>query len=188
MLVEQSLPDHFRAFATVVERDGGTTYPAICRRVADEPEILAMLERAPSPQRRPLLLLAAVHSLLLAGHDHPLAAFYDTVVALRGTVHAGNRPDRVADVGTAFVDFCHTEQSAIAELVATRSTQTNEVGRCTALLPGLCHIARLDPHDGPLTVLDLGTSAGLNLLFDDYAYTYRADDRSDRPPCRQPEF
>ena len=63
----------------------------------------------------------------------------------------------------------------LEELIATRTTQTNEVGRCTALLPGLCHVAAL---------LRLATSRsrcstsarrpGLNLLFDDYAYTYRA--------------
>ena len=67
MLVEQPLPDHFRGFAAVVERDGGTTYPAICRAVADDDEVLALLDGAPLPQRRPLLLLAAVHFLLLSG-------------------------------------------------------------------------------------------------------------------------
>ncbi len=176
MLVEQSLADHFRAFAAVVERDGGTTYPAICRRVADEPKVLSILERAPAPQRRPLLLLAAVHSLLLAGHDHPLAYCYDTVASFRGMPTPFGHGDGV-DVGAAFVDFCRTERSEVVELVASRSTQTNEVGRCTALLPGFCHVARLHGGDEPLTLLDLGTSAGLNLLFDDYAYTYRAATR-----------
>ena len=85
MLVEQPLADHFRAFATVVERDGGTTYPAICRAVAEDDEVLSLLDGAPLPQRRPLLLLAAVHFLLLSGVEHPLAALYDTVAAVRGT-------------------------------------------------------------------------------------------------------
>ena len=66
----------------------------------------------------------------------------------------------------------------IERLVATRSTQTNEVGRCTALLPGLCPIASQYEWGEPLSLLDLGTSAGLNLLFDDYGYTYRAAGRS----------
>ena len=85
MLVEQPLSDHFRGFAAVVERDGGTTYPAICRAVADDDEVLSLLDRAPLPQRRPLLLLAAVHYLLLSGADHPLAAYYDTVAEVRGS-------------------------------------------------------------------------------------------------------
>jgi hypothetical protein len=172
VLTEQPLPDHFRGFAAVVERDGGTTYPAICRGVADDSDVLSLLDLAPLPQRRPLLLLAAVHYLLLSGAEHPLAGSYDTVAAVRGTPAAVPAPD----VAAAFADFCRAHRAELAQLVTTRSTQTNEVGRCTSLLPGLCHIAALHPGDEPLNLLDLGTSAGLNLLFDDYAYTYRGAD------------
>ena len=76
VLVEQPLPDHFRGFAAVVERDGGTTYPAICRAVAEDDEVLSLLDGAPLPQRRPLLLLAAVHFLLLSGVEHALAPMF----------------------------------------------------------------------------------------------------------------
>jgi len=168
VLVEQPLADHFRGFAAVAERDGGTTYPAICRAVADDDEVLSLLDGAPLTQRRPLLLLAAVHYLLLSGVEHELAAHYDTVAAVRG---AGRRPS--GDAASAFADFCREHRAALEALIATRMTQTNEVGRCTALLPGLCHIAAQSGRE-PLSLLDLGTSAGLNLLFDDYAYTYRA--------------
>jgi len=40
VLVELPLPDHFRGFAAVVENDGGWTYPAICRGVADDGDVL----------------------------------------------------------------------------------------------------------------------------------------------------
>jgi hypothetical protein len=141
VLVEEPLSDHFRGFAAVVERDGGTIYPAICRAIADDGDILSILDGAPLAQRRPLLLLAAVHFLLLSGTEHPLRAYYDTVTAVRG---------------------------------APADTQTNEVGRCTGLFPGLCFVASQYGWREPLALLDLGTSAGLNLLFDDYGYTYRA--------------
>ncbi|HLM96424.1 MAG TPA: DUF2332 domain-containing protein [Acidimicrobiales bacterium] len=169
MLVEQPLADHFRAFATVVERDGGTIYPTISRAVADDDEVLSLLDGATLPQRRPLLLLAAVHFLLLSGVEHPLATLYDTVAAVRGTPF-----DPSGDPAAAFADFCHEHRGALEGLIATRTTQTNEVGRCTALLPGLCHVAAQYGWNEPLSLLDLGTSAGLNLLFDDYAYAYRA--------------
>ena len=169
MLVEQPLPDHFRGFAAVVERDGGTSYPAICRAVAEDHEVLTLLDGAPLPQRRPLLLLAAVHFLLLSGVEHALASHYDTVAEVRGIPF-----DRSGDVTAAFADFCRAHRPELAELIATRTTQTNEVGRCTALMPGLCHIASLYGWQESLSLLDLGTSAGLNLLFDDYSYTYRA--------------
>ena len=174
MLVEQPLADHFRGFAAVVERDGGSTYPVICRAVAEDDEVLSLLDGAPLPQRRPLLLLAAVHFLLLSGVEHPLAAHYDTVADVRGTPY-----DPSGDAAASFADFCGEHRIELEALIATRTTQTNEVGRCTALLPGLCHIAARYGRDEPLSLLDLGTSAGLNLLFDDYAYVYRAA-RGDR--------
>jgi hypothetical protein len=170
VVVEQSLPDHFRAFATTVERDGGTTYPAICRALADDPLVLSLLEGAPLPQRRPLLILAAVHYLLLAGARHPLAAFYDTVASIRGETF--DPPER-SEVAPVFLDFCRVHRDDLEELIRSRATQTNEVGRCSALLPALCHIAALHGAEAPLSLLDLGTSAGLNLLFDDYGYTFR---------------
>ena len=47
-----------------------------------------------------------------------------------------------------------------------RSTQTNEPGRCAALLPVLAGLPE------PLALLEVGTSAGLCLLPDFYAYDY----------------
>jgi hypothetical protein len=171
MLVEEPLGNQFRDFAAVVHRDGGTTYAAICRSVAEDDDVLSLLAGAPIPQRRPLLLLAAVHFLLLSGAEHPLAAFYDTVGLVRGRSEA---PPPLGDVVAAFADFCRAHHDELERLIATRPTQTNEVGRCSSLLPGLCHIAAQYAWEEPLSLLDLGTSAGLNLLFDTYAYTYRA--------------
>ncbi len=167
------MAEHFRAFADVVERDGGTTYAAICRRVADNPDVLSLLDAAPPAQQRPLLLLAAVHFLLLSGDDHPLARFYDTVAAVRDAPEraVSHKPD---DVATVFTAFCAERRAQLKELIATRTTQTNEIGRCNALLPGLCHVAELHGREAGLSLLDLGTSAGLNLLFDDYSFAYRA--------------
>lgn len=170
MLVELPLADHFRGLAVTVERDDGVIYPAICRGVADDPRVLSLLDATPLPQRRPLLLLAAVHFLLLSGVEHPLAAYYDTVAQVRGTRFDASD----VSVSTVFTAFCEEHRSEVEHVIATRTTQTNEVGRCTALLPGLCHIAALYKWEAPLSLLDLGTSAGLNLLFDDYAYTYRS--------------
>lgn len=170
MLVELPLADHFRGLAATVERDGGVIYPAICRGVADDARVLSLLDATPLPQRRPLLLLASVHFLLLSGVEHPLAAYYDTVAQVRGTPFDAS----AVDVCKVFTAFCEEHRSEVEHVIATRTTQTNEVGRCTALLPGLCHIAALYDWKAPLSLLDLGTSAGLNLLFDDYAYTYRS--------------
>lgn len=174
-MTSKPLPEQFRLFAQGAARDGATTYDIICRGIADDPEILALIGEAPLAQRRPNLLLAAVHFLLLGGTPHPLAAHYDTVRSL-GADHPAALPDSEvpdSEVVLDFKDFCLTHRTELLELIAVRSTQTNEVGRCTALLPGLAHIAAGYPDGQPLQLLDLGTSAGLNLLFDSYRYTYR---------------
>ncbi len=170
VLVEQPLDDHFRAFALLAERDGCAVYGAICRGVADDPEVLALLDEAPLQQRRPNLLLAAVHDLLLGGDEHPLGAHFDTVAAVRTIPFT----PPASDVAVEFADFCRARSEPLRTLLASRSTQTNEVGRCSSLRPGLSHIAARYPAGTPLALLDLGTSAGLNLLFDDYHCTYRA--------------
>jgi hypothetical protein len=168
------LPEQFRIFAQGAARDGAVTYDAICRGIAEDPDVLALIGEAPVRQRRPNLLLAAVHFLLLGGASHPLAAYYDTVQSMAGRdgAGAGGDPPSLDHVAETFKDFCLSHRTALLELIAVRSTQTNEVGRCTALLPALNVIAAGYPAGQPLSLLDLGTSAGLNLLFDSYAYTY----------------
>jgi hypothetical protein len=164
------LPEQFRIFARGAARDGAVTYDAICRGIADDPDVLALIGEAPVRQRRPNLLLAAVHFLLLGGAEHPLAAYYDTVRSMAGLDPAD--PADLDQVAAVFQDFCLSHRRELLELIAVRSTQTNEVGRCTALLPALNLIAGAYPTGQPLALLDLGTSAGLNLLFDSYAYSY----------------
>ncbi len=167
---QASVPDlgaQFALFATYCERDGAPLYQRLSQGVAGDPEILALLRRAPPPQRRPLILLAAVHDLLLAGADDPLAAHYPTVA---GWHHRRYEP-ATGDPYPAFARCCARHADRLAEMLATRSTQTNEVGRCTGLVPALAEAARRAGE--PLSVLDLGSAAGLNLLFDRYAYAYR---------------
>ena len=48
----------------------------------------------------------------------------------------------------------------------SRATQTNEPARCTALLPALAMV------DGPLALVEVGTSAGLCLYPDRFSYEY----------------
>jgi hypothetical protein len=171
------LPEQFRLFAQGAARDGATTYDVICRGIADDPDILGLIGEAPVAQRRPNLLLAAVHFLLLDGAIHPLADHYDTVRSVTGGGGDGGggggegAPER--DLVGDFKDFVMVHRAELLALIAVRSTQTNEVGRCTALLPALGAIAAGYPSGQPLGLLDLGTSAGLNLLFDSYGYTYR---------------
>ncbi|MFL1377445.1 DUF2332 domain-containing protein [Nocardiopsis protaetiae] len=59
---------------------------------------------------------------------------------------------------------------AVREVVLERMTQTNEVRRCAALLPVLATLP------GPLGLVEVGSSAGLCLYPDRYAYSYDGAD------------
>ncbi|MFD3510374.1 DUF2332 domain-containing protein [Nocardia sp. NPDC058666] len=78
---------------------------------------------------------------------------------------------------TEFRDQFHENWRAIAATAATRRTQTNEAGRAATLLPVL---ARLP---GPLSLIEVGASAGLCLYPDRFSYRYgeTALDPSDGP-------
>jgi hypothetical protein len=61
----------------------------------------------------------------------------------------------------------------LAQAVAERPVQTNEVQRCWVLLPCFLELARRSGHTR-LDLVELGPSAGLNLMWDRYRYTYDA--------------
>jgi hypothetical protein len=62
----------------------------------------------------------------------------------------------------------------LARFVAEQGVQTNEVQRCWALLPAFLSLA-----ERPLSLVELGPSAGLNLLWDRYRYRYAAGEWGD---------
>lgn len=136
-------------------------YERICRLAAQSEELMYLLKPAPPLQRRPNLLLAAIHDLVLAGTPHRLREYFPSVGGAREV------DDEVAAI---LHDFCAQYRHELDRRIASRTTQTNEVGRCAVLLPVLIEIARASGK--PLALLDVGCSAGLNLNFDRYAYRY----------------
>jgi hypothetical protein len=155
----------FRAFA---DSDGRTAplYAQLARGTAGDPELLSLLDPAPPLQQRTVLLLASVHHLVLAEPGAELARWYPSVDPLE----AERRRVGGADPFPAFRRFCLEHRAAIEELVATRTTQTNEVGRCLALLPALQAVHRATGR--ALALLEVGCSAGLNLRIDRYRLGY----------------
>ncbi len=151
------LSDRFRAFAAEAVR--APLYQRLASVVADSPEALAVLQQAPPTQRLPVLLFAAVHHLLLDGAAPELAAYYPNLA---------EQPAE-GDPGPLFLRFVSEHFDELARLAATRTTQTNEVGRCAQFLPPM---GLLSDEMGPLAHVDIGTSAGLNLLLPHYRYEY----------------
>ena len=71
-------------------------------------------------------------------------------------------PDGMPKGGTELRACVHERGGEIGDLMRSRATQTNEVGRCAVLLPAL-------PF-GPLALLEVGASAGLCLLLEQFYY------------------
>jgi hypothetical protein len=141
----------FRVLAELDYRGVSPLYDRLAVAAADDPDILRLLLPAARLERLPHLLFAAVQFLLLEVGSGPLEAFQD-------------RPYEV------FRDWCLARGGEIEALVATRFLQTNEVGRCAALVLCLASVAARSGR--PLAVLEVGASAGLNLAFDRYRYVF----------------
>jgi hypothetical protein len=115
-------------------------------------------------------LLGAVHHLVLAGRAPELAGFYPSAGGSR-------EPD---EAWPAFVEVLEREADALRELLP-RPIQTNEVARCAALVGGFLEVAR---NGLPLRILEVGSSAGLNLRWDHYRYEARGRTWGPESPVR----
>jgi hypothetical protein len=159
------MAERFRRIAKDQFEGYSPLYERLALGVADDPEVLAVVsEVGHAKPVLPLLLLGSVQYLLLKGAEHALAAYYPSVVGY-------DRKPREGDPYPTFHDFVMQNRAEIEELVRTRIVQTNEVQRCACLLPvfGLLYAEALKR---PLALVEVGTSAGLHLLWDKYGYSY----------------
>lgn len=129
--------------------------------IADSPVLLAIINQI-THRPQPNMLFAGVQYLLAEDRDNELAGFYGSL---------SDPPEPPEEAGEPFTHFVTENAAALIEIGNTRYTQTNECRRCVALLP-LVLMSGFDSFH----LIDLGTSAGLNLAMD--LYSYRFDDLS----------
>lgn len=102
----------------------------------------------------------ALHLMVRTGRAPDLAAFYPG---------HGDKPWDATIAGRAIESAVATHRAFVQDILSG-PPQTNETGRSAVLMPGYAEIAR---HTGlPLSILEIGASAGLNLLWDRFAYRY----------------
>lgn len=73
-----------------------------------------------------------------------------------------------------FKNFCKLYRDEIISILKTKLVQTNEVRRCTYLYPSFCYI--YDQVKKPVSLIEIGTSAGLQLFWDQYCYSYGTEE------------
>lgn len=152
----EALFAHFSQFADTYP--GLRLYARLTKALAQDSATASLLLAAQPGQAVPVLMLAAVHDLVLANPDLPLARWYPSVTG---------RPVPDGDPYPAFRAACHEHWNHLASVIATHRTQTNEVNRAVLLAPMLA-AACADVPERPLALVELGSSAGLLLRLDRY--------------------
>jgi hypothetical protein len=139
---------------------GSPLYAGLMERAADDVrgggptwEILRGHEDDPRFSVLGLRLLGAVNRLVLTGQEPELADAY-----------AGGR---VPESWGLLLDVLDRNSAGLRDSLE-QPVQTNEVGRCAALIFGFLTVAK--ETGVPLRLLEVGTSAGLNLRWDRYRY------------------
>jgi hypothetical protein len=141
----ETIPDVFRRMADEsFARGGSPLYARLAREYADDPLVAEIAGDHKPRWEVPLRLFGGVHFLALTGEEPEPWGRLREVLRRR--------------------------RAWLAEFVGAQPVQTNEVQRCWALLPAFLSLA-----DGrPLDLVELGPSAGLNLLWDRWRYRYPA--------------
>ncbi len=132
-----TIADQYGEFGSREARGNSSTYERLSSAIVDDGELLARLATLPPSKQQPNLLFGVMRLL-----DGPLEPYAE------------------------FRAFVLDRWPVVADEIETRVTQTNEVGRCAALLPVLSALPQ------PLALIDVGCSNGLSLFPDKYAYRY----------------
>jgi hypothetical protein len=111
------------AFGDPTEFVTSPLYRALSRAVAADDGLLDLAGRGRPGQYPTFLFFGAVHYLLLAGAEHPLARFYPSVAGSRAL------PPGDPAAGPALVSFCREFEAELTGQISTRLVQTRSSAR-----------------------------------------------------------
>lgn len=162
---KSTISERFKTFAARECKGSSNLYEQLSHQISEDDEMLALCSNAQEGQPVPNLFFGAVHYLLLKGKEHDLKQFYASIVEF---------PKEETQCFPYFKDFCQKNQDEIIFIMKSKLVQTNEVRRCSYLYPSFCFI--YEKAKKPLALIEIGTSAGLQLLWDQYSYSYRTNE------------
>ncbi len=155
-------------------------YAALAAGVAEDAELCAMAALAQPGQPPDHLLFSAAELVLTENPGDPLADYFPSLAV------SAKSPDAAF---ANFRAFCLAYRAAIEALICTRTVQTTFLNRAGLIAPAARVIA--DRVGEPLSLIEIGCSAGLLTLFDHYQYDFGADGRfgdASRPLVAAPNF
>jgi hypothetical protein len=136
--------------------DDSPLYQTLTAAVARDDALLQIASHARAGQQPLNLMMAATHRIVAGDPSLPFARFFPTV--------AGRAAEPAAAAGAEYAAFCADQRDALVELLETRLVQTNEPARATAIRYALHEVG--GRVGGPVTFLEIGPSAGIQLRFD----------------------
>jgi hypothetical protein len=139
--------------------DSSPLYQVLSRVVAGDGDLLDLAAQVRPGQQQANMLMAAAHLIVLKNPELPFARFFASV--------RGDDAEPPEGAAGEFGAFCAKHRAAIAQIVRERLVQTNAPGRGAAVRLAMHEIARR--VSGPVTFLEIGPSAGIQLRFDRWA-------------------
>ena len=167
---ERTIEEMAARFETFAQEEAGAagmaamspTYQALSMAVASDRRLLKIARECQVGQPIPNLFLASVKRLLYSNSGDELAKHY---------IRAGQGERASDNLVEEFTRFCLENEERVTELVRTRRVQVNAEGRCGYLMPAF-GLASADAGGLPLALVDVGSSAGIHLLWDKFRYIY----------------
>jgi hypothetical protein len=152
-----------RAFIheTSALRFSSPLFCALARSCATDNDMVGLGSAARAGQPLGMFILLTVQYLLFKSPQAPLAAYFPSMTPA---------PKPAAEAFPVFREFCLDNRPELLRLLAARTVNTNLVERTSCSLPAIRYVGGL--VDGPLTLVEICCSAGLNLLFDEYYHDY----------------
>ncbi|MFC0300281.1 DUF2332 domain-containing protein [Virgibacillus soli] len=156
------LSQSFQVFAERECRHSSQLYYHLAKQISRDDRLLELCKQTRSGQPVPNMLFGAVHYLLLKGKGkQQLHNYYASMT---------ENPVDAVEAYPVFRAFCLQNEQEMTHLLQTKLVQTNEVRRCAYLLPVFSYI--YEKINKPLALVEIGTSAGFQLLWDTYRYVY----------------
>ncbi|HEU5382269.1 MAG TPA: DUF2332 domain-containing protein [Ktedonobacteraceae bacterium] len=159
-----SLPDPRRWLTFVPETlQASPLYTQIWTHLQEDTDLLPLLRLVDADQPWPITFFTAINYLVLAEPEAPLARFYPYLYPQQTRL--------ASQVYPFFRAFVLEHRETLRSLLPTARLQTNEVTRCANLLPAFV-LAYRRGGSQPLHMVEIGSSAGLNLRWYRYGYRY----------------
>ncbi len=167
----EELSAWFKKFAETECKGVSDLYYDLSIKISEDKELIKIASHTRDRQPMPNLFLGAVHYLLLGNPSNELAQYYPSI----------NKDNNKNLPFNLFKEFCISHPEEIIEILQTKIVQTNSLNRSAYLMPIFFSLF----HQGEkINIIDIGTSAGLNLNFDLYEYHYNEKETIGKSPVK----